>query len=229
MKFIMNVFFNPSEAYRNIEERVIILLPMILLIIVLAAAALILSDISAQDNATIVGQNPRYSEMLSAEQLESIKNPSPSRVAIGVVMAPVVTLIGFLLYSLILLIVANTSGCDLKYKIVFSAVLLAGLIDPVLATVFKTPLILTKGSTIGVSTGLSLLAPNAPVTSLTYMVLDAFDLFSIWSLVVLIIGISVIARVPKGKAAFIVILAWFIKNAARVGISMLSMKMSGMA
>ena len=229
MKFITNIFFAPSKAYEDLREKAVILLPIIVIVIVLSAAALILSDISAQDNATIVSQNPRLSEVLTDQQIADIRNPSTKRVIIGSISAPLVTLIGILLTSLILMIIANASGLDMRYKTTFSAVLGAGLISPVLATIFKTPLIMMKGSTMGVSTSLALLAPDAPITSSSYMVLDIFDLFSIWSLAVLIIGISVISRVPKGKAAFVVIIVWLIKNAARIGISAISMKLSGMA
>ncbi|MFQ6103506.1 MAG: YIP1 family protein [Candidatus Glassbacteria bacterium] len=229
MNYLVSVFFSPSEAYRQIKEREIILLPIILILLVLGGTSLLLHPISARDNAQLVSQNPRLSEMLTEEQIESIRNPSTSRMVIGSVMHPVSSIVGCLIYALLLMIIANAAGCDLSYKKVFSAILLSSLISPVLSTLFKTPVIMAKGTALGVSTSLSLLSPDSPFTSITFQILEVFDLFSIWALVVLIAGISVLAGIGKQKAAGIVVTAWIIKNAGLILFSMISLKLSGVS
>lgn len=229
VKNFLNIFLSPVEAYQSLKEKETILPTLLMLIIVLAGASLILSSIAASDNFELVSQNPNLAGMLSEDQLDDIRNPSTFRVAIGVVMAPVGTIVGYLIYALLLMIIARVSGCDLKYRTVLACILTAAMIDPVLATIFKTPMVMAKGTSIGVSTSLSLLAPEAPITSLTYIVLEVFDLFALWALVVLTIGISVIAAVPRGKAAAIIVTTWIIKSGALIALSVISLRLSGMS
>jgi hypothetical protein len=229
MNWVLQVFTNPTLAYEAVKEKTPILVPVVLIVVVLGGIGLLLQPVIARDNAEIVSQNPRLSEMLTEEQMESIRNPSAGRMAMGVVMQPVVSLIGLSLYSLLLLIAANIAGCELNYKTIFSAVLAASLIDPVLSSLVKTPLILAKGTSLGVSTSLALLAPDAPLTSVTYQVLGVFDLFELWALVVLITGFSVIAHIKKSKAASIVIAVWIVWSAAVILISVVSSKLTGIS
>jgi len=229
MNFLLHVFFSPVASYQHVRDKEPILLPILIRVVVLAGASFILSPIVAHDNYQLVNQNPNLAERLTDEQFDDIRNPSPARVAIGSAMAPIGTIIGSLIYSLLLMIIARVSGCNLRYKTIFAAVLTAAMIDPVLATIFKTPLIMAKGTSLTVSTSLSLLAPDAPITSLTYIILEVFDLFAIWALIVLITGISVLADVKRGVAAAIVITAWIIKSGALVTLSVLSLRLSGMS
>jgi len=229
MKNLLNVFLNPSEAFQSVKERETIFLPILILVVVLSGTSLILNPIAAIDNYELVSQNPRLSGMLTEQQLDDIRHPSTSRVAIGTVMSPVGTIVGYLIYSLLIMIIARVSGYELKYKTVLAAVLTTAMIDPVLAAIVKTPMVMAKGTSLSVSTSLSLLAPEAPITSLTYIVLEVFDLFAIWALIVLIIGISVLADVTRGKAAAVVLTAWTIKSAALIALSVISLRLSGMS
>lgn len=229
MNWVLQVFMNPTLAYRTVRERAPVFLPVILIFLVLGGTGILLGPILARDNAEMISQNPKLAEMLTEEQMENIRSPSGASRVIGIVSSPILSLIGLALYSLLLLIAANVSGCEVRYRMAFSAILAAALIDPVLASLVKAPLILAKGSSLGVSTSLSLLATDAPITSVKYMVLEVFDLFGLWSLAVLVAGFAVVAKIGQRKAALIVVAVWIVKSAAVILMSVVSTRLSGMA
>jgi hypothetical protein len=222
MKYLLDVFFSPSQAFKSVKEREVILLPIIIVLLVVGGASFIISPIAGQDKAQLMSQNPELSEQIGEEQLELIRNPTAAQIVVFTMIGLAVILIVFLLNAFLIMLLLNITGGDIKYKTAFSAVLTAALIDPVLSTLFKTPVILAKGTSLGVSASLALLMPDLPITSTTYMMLAAFDLFSIWALIVLIIGISVLADIKSSKSAFICGTVWVILNAIFILLSSIS-------
>lgn len=229
MSSLIQVFFSPVEAYRNIGTRSILLPAIILILLVIGIMTYLQSPVLARDQVQMIKNNPELAARVPTEHLQAMTEMTFVRKIITSVTQSLTILIGLVVYSLILLVMSRVSGCDMTYRTALSIVLLSAMIHPVLATVVKTPLILSRGTALGVSMSPALLLPDLDPISLTFQILERFDIFLLWSLVVLVTGITVVSGVSRNRAAVIGILLWLVSGLLVILMFTVSMSLSGMS
>ncbi len=130
---------------------------------------------------------------------------------IGVIATPVGTLIVWSVLAGVLLFGCNTIlGGEGKFKKVFSVVAWSYLVM-MLGGVIKSFLIVSKGTSQGVTTSLALFLPMPGIgekASLLYRFLSRLDIFTIWQIALWIIGLAVVYRFSPKKIANFVLPLW---------------------
>ena len=226
------IILNPQPTFKRLSEKPIWVDALILLLIVSALLSYIISPYAQQDNIHLIESNTRLQERMGEERfnqmLEGMKNPSKTRVILqSFLINPITLLIGFLLSSLIILVMGRMTSSEGNYVHVFSAYLHANIIDKVLGMGVKLIIILSKKSVMQATTSLALLFPKLEVTSPAFIVLNQFDFFQLWMFGILAYGLSHIFKTDLKKALFVSYGFWLIKSMFYIGITLLGMRLMG--
>jgi len=111
----------------------------------------------------------------------------------------------------IFLFAGNTIlGGSSRFWTLFSMIGWSSMVG-MLGGLLNTVLVLMKKTAHGVTTSLAMLLPTPNVgekPSALYRLLSQFDLFMIWQVALWIIGLSVLYKITKGKAAAVVLTLW---------------------
>jgi hypothetical protein len=149
---------------------------------------------------------------LTEQQMEAMRSPMEGSMKyIGVIVAPVGILIAWSVLAGVLLFGCNTIlGGEGKFKKIFSVVAWSYLVM-MLGGVIKSFLIVSKGTSQGVTTSLALFLPMPGIgekASLLYRFLSRLDIFTIWQIALWIIGLAVVYRFSPKKIANFVLPLW---------------------
>ncbi len=145
---------------------------------------------------------------------------APVLAVVGVVFAVVF----YLLVALGLWLALRLAGGEITFKQGFSATLHAmvptGLkalvLIPVLFVVSPVdPQVLRAGTVLG--SNLGFLAPEGASHALVALLTSA-DVFSLWTVALLVLGLSVVARVSKSTSALVVVVGWAVLVGLKVGL-----------
>jgi hypothetical protein len=204
---IAGIFISPRETFEAIDRKPTWLVPFIITVVMVLGMTVLTRDIGMQDMIAKF-----QAREMPQEAIDKITSQSQGiGKYIQMVMIPVATLALWALFSAVLLFCGNTLlGGAAKFKKIFSMMSWSSLVG-CLSIVISTVIILTKGTTQGVTTSLAVLMPVpalADKPSLLYRLLGKIDLFTIWSLVLWIIGLSVIYKFSTKKTAGLVITLW---------------------
>jgi hypothetical protein len=226
------VIFNPQPTFKRLSEKPIWVDALILLLLVSALFSYVISPYTQQDNVRLFESNTRLQERMGEERfndmLEGMRNPSKTRVILqSFLMNPVTLLVGFLISSLVLLLLGRMTSSEGNYVQVFSAYLHANFIDKILGMGVKLIIILSKKSVMQAATSLALFFPKLEVTSPAFIVLNQFDFFQLWLFGILGYGLSHIFNIELKKAMFIAYGFWLIKSLFYIGITLLGMRLMG--
>jgi hypothetical protein len=93
--------------------------------------------------------------------------------------------------------------------------------------IVKVPLILSKGST-NVQLSLAVLLPADQITSFTGQILNQFGIFPLWQVILVMLGVSVLAKAPFAKSVTFVGILWIIWVLISAGLAQLGISMGGM-
>ncbi len=204
---IIGIYTSPTETFTSINEKPTWLIPFIIIVIVAIASQLLVLDIALKDRMAMLEAQNYSAEQLQAAQAQM---NSPLRY-IGFVFVPIVILIMWSIYSGVLLFTGNTiMGGQAKFKNLFAMVSWASLIG-VLQAIVNTFLVLSKGTSRGVTTSLAVLMPQPGLgdqPTLLYRFLQHFDLFTVWQMVLWIFGTAVIFKFTTKKSATMVLIIW---------------------
>jgi hypothetical protein len=204
---ITGVFISPKETFEAIDQKPTWLVPFIIIVVMTLGMAVLTRDIGMQDMMA------KYQAMeLPQEQIDKIAAQSQGiGKYIQMVLIPVATLAIWAIFAGILLFCGNTLlGGSAKFKKLFSMISWSSFVGA-LAIIVNTAIILSKGTTQGVTTSLAVLMPVPGLSdkpSLLYRLLSKFDVFTIWSLILWTIGLSVIYKFTMKKSAGLVIALW---------------------
>lgn len=226
------IIFNPQPTFKRLSEKPVWVDALILLLIVSALLSYIISPYARQDNIRMFESNSRLQERLGEERfdemLEGMRNPSKTRVILqSFLISPITLLIGFLISSLILLVLSRMTSSEGNYVHVFSVYLHANFIDKILGMGVKLIIILSKKSVMQAATSLALFFPKLEVTSPAFIVLNQFDFFQLWLFGILAYGLSHIFNIELKKALFVSYGFWLIKSLFYIGITLLGMRLMG--
>lgn len=200
----LDVFVSPSKICLEIKERPKIIEPLIIVLIFVILFTFLTARIQSRDSVEYVKMNPKMADRIPQDRLENMANPSQASILIrSFLLSPLTVLFYLLIFSVVLLIIIKIAGGAGEFKNFFSLAFFSSYIDYVLGNGIKTILTLQKGTSIGVSTGISLFFPDIPISSSSYIVLSTIDFFSIWSYIFVAIAISRISKFSFTKAIVI--------------------------
>jgi len=233
VKRLVGVVFAPSETFRRIRERPTWGLILVVLLLLSGAANMIVVQRMdpeaqrAQFRQRLEKQGFAGDELdqKTDKAVEVTQRFAPVGVVFGVVLAGAF----YLLIALGLWLGLRLLGGEMTYRQGFSATLhgmipAAGLkalvLIPVLLSVGSLDLKAVQAGTM-LQSNLGFLAPEGASHALVAL-LTSVDVFSLWSVVLLILGLSVVARVSKGASALMVVGGWVVLVALKVGLVSLS-------
>ncbi len=200
----LDVFISPSKISEEIKEKPRILEPLIIVLIFAIIFTFLTARIQSKDSVEYIKMNPRMADRIPQDRLEKMANPSHSSILIrSFILSPITIVFYLLIFSVVLLVIVKIAGGAGEFKHFFSIAFFSSYIDYVIGNGIKTFLTLQKGTSIGVSTGLSLFFPDISMTSSTYIIISLIDFFSIWSYIVVAIALSKVSRFSFTKAIVI--------------------------
>jgi hypothetical protein len=200
----LDVFVSPSKIGEEIKEKPKILEPIIIVLIFVILFTFLTARIQSRDGVEYIKMNPKWADKIPQERLEKMANPSQASILVrSFLFSPLTVFFNLLIFSVALLVIVKIAGGAGEFKNFFSLAFFSSYIDYVLGNGIKTILILQKGTSIGVSTGLSLFFPDIQIPSLSYNLLSIIDFFSIWSYIFVAIALSRISKLSFTKASFI--------------------------
>lgn len=229
---LQGVFFTPQLTLKAISEKPIWLDALIILLIVSALFTYITTPYSSKDQAEILKSSIKLQERMGEESfeqwIEQLENPSKSLVFLSsFLLSPITFLIGFLISSLIILVIGRFSSTEGNFVQVFSAYLYVNFIDKILGNALRLILILSRKSVMQTTTSLALLFPRLETTSFSFIVLSQIDFFQLWLFGILGYGLSHIFKIDIKKALFISYSFWLLKSLFNIALFSLSMKLMG--
>jgi len=229
---LQGVFFTPQLTLKAISEKPIWLDALIILLIVSALFTYITTPYSSKDQAEILKSSIKLQERMGEESfeqwIEQLENPSKSRVFLrSFLLSPITFLIGFLISSLIILVIGRFSSTEGNFVQILSAYLHVNFIDKILGNALRLILILSRKSVMQTTTSLALLFPRLETTSFSFIVLSQIDFFQLWLFGILGYGLSHIFKIDIKKALFISYSFWLLKSLFNIALFSLSMKLIG--
>lgn len=225
---VVDVFVAPSKTFTDILRKATWWLPFVLMVFVTLGTAVV---VDKQVGFERVAENQVHQ---NAKQEESLNSLTPEQRAqrvhgmgigyryssyAGFVFVLIFVAIGALLYW------ASFNfglGAQTTYGQMFAVWMYAGM--PRILTGLLTILTLMFGGSADaydmrnpVGTNLAYYMPDAAPWLKAF--LSFFDVIGLWCLVLLIIGTAIVAKVPRGKAAMVVVGWWVFGLLVSVGIA----------
>jgi len=228
---IGNLFSSPARTFGSLITKPDWVTPMIVTAIIALTFSIALKDVimdfqSKAVRASIM-KNDKIAESQKTETAEQAVSMMKKFWLVGAVFG---TLAGVGLYFIIGLaywVVANKMlGGKPHYFQVLSIYGYAMLIES-FGLLIKMPIMAATG-TMRVDTGLTLLVPDAEITSIVYIILSKFDVFSLWALVLVMLGLAQLYQKPVSKSALTVAVIWLAGLLLSIGMSTLGMSTGGL-
>lgn len=212
---MINVFVNPTKVMDDISIKPTMLVAVLLMLVVftlLNVARLdLLKEFTMEQLELQMAQNPNAVEMPEAFIMTTVY--------IGLISASLVPLFVVLFKGLITHGITRLFDGKGKMKQSFSVMAFSYFIV-VFGEIIRTIIGLLTGSYL-VTTSLASVIPNLEFNTPLYNLLAQFDVFSIWYLIVSMIGISIVHKISKGKAAVAVFAPWGVFVAYYVVMAMI--------
>lgn len=216
---IIGVFFSPGETFEDIRRKPTVLMPMLLVGILFGLVSYVMMPASFADQAQRT-QNSAPFQALSAEQQEQrlalFEDPPPWLVGVSVGGGAVGILIFVAFFALLYWGIGNLFGGEPTYKGTLSMLLFVCFLNPIVHMLVKLPLILSKGTVIGVTFGPAMFMPELVTTSRLYLSLAALDLFNVWSVVVTGIGLAKVGKLSTALGLIIAIVMFALGTALQI-------------
>lgn len=218
----LGVLVSPRATFESIARRPSWVLPfLILLVLFVAVQVLAMQKVDLQ--AVIRDQLERQNQPVDDAQVAQYAEMQSK---VGPACNVIVFAIGMGVIAAIFWGLANAAGGEIGFKKSL-AVSVHGLMPSAVSSLLTIPVILGRQE-IGaaelqhglLASHLGVLAPeDAPAW--VGALLARVDLFTLWSLALLVLGFIVVARLSKGAAIGIVLLAWLFWIGLTVGLSMM--------
>lgn len=201
---LLKIFVEPSAVFHRVREKALWVAPFIILLLAFTAMGVLTAPIGYEARKQMIQESDRYTPE-QKQQIVSQMEQSSSLAYIGAIASPIVGALFFFIGVGVLMLMANVIlGGEASFKQVASISAWASLITA-LGLVIKTIIMLLKHS-IDVRLSLAVLLPSGNMTSWPYTILNTFtDVFTIWGTVVTIIGVAIVYRFSKGRAAVAVL------------------------
>jgi hypothetical protein len=229
---IQGIFFNPQLTLKALSEKPVWVDALIIIMVTLIIFSYITIPYAQKDNLEAMKNNIELRERLGEERynqrMEFLENPPKAlRYFLSFIGTPAIYLIGFLISSLVILIMGRLTSTEGRFVQVFAAVLHANFIDKILGNAVRLLLILSRKSVMQTTTSLALLFPRMEVTSSTYLILSQVDFFQLWLFGILGYGLSHIFKIDLKKGLILSYAFWFLKSLLYVGTRFLQQGFGG--
>lgn len=208
---IIGVLFSPDATFASIARRPDWVVPLVLLLLVSLAAGFIMAP--HIDFGAAARESMEQNKNATPEQIDKAVRISASIGKVFSYISPVLSLIGLLIISGVVLLAFRIFGGEGDFKQAFSVTCYAS-IPTIIKSVVTLIIIVAKGGIIPAQALATLVRSNLgflvdyKTNPMAFALLSSFDIFSIWFLVLLIIGFSYVARVSKAKSAVTIISLW---------------------
>ncbi len=209
----IDIFFQPAAVFERRREGQygLALLVYIVATIVLYFAlrngiAPVMDAEMSKAAATMAAKNPN----LTADQISSMTGSMEKFAGIGfAVFLPIVVFFtGALLWAVSRLVDAKEKFAVAMMIVTYSQIpRIVELVVNALQGLLLPPEQITSHYSVTLGIGRFLDASTNPFVM---TLLGGIDLFTIWTLVLMAIGLSVVARIPRSKAAIAVVLVWLL-------------------
>jgi len=229
---IQGIFFNPQLTLKALSEKSVWIDALIIVLISLIIFSYITIPYAQKDRLEIEKDNVELRERLGEEgynrRIAFMENPPKALLYfLSFIATPAMYLIGFLISSLVILIIGRLASTEGKFVQVFAAVLHVNFVDKILGNALRLLLIFTRKSVIQTTTSLALLFPRMEVTSSAYHILSQVDFFQLWLFGILGFGLSHIFKIDLKKGLIISYVFWFIKSLFYIGTTLLQQGVGG--
>ncbi|MCK5145543.1 YIP1 family protein [bacterium] len=204
---IIAVFTSPGQAFESVDRKPSWFIPFLLFAVVVCATQFFVADIQINDRIALMEVNEA-----PQEQIDMVISQSEGAMRyVGLIFAPVGTLIFWVILAAIFLFAGNViGGGESKFKKVFSMVCWGSLIG-IVGMIVTSFLVYSRGSSYGVTTSLALLLPTPELgapQSILYRIFKQLDIFAIWQNVVWVFGFTAIFKFTINKAITVVATLW---------------------
>lgn len=222
---VLDVFVAPSKTFIDIRRKATFWGPLVIMIVVCVLFSFAVQQKIGWERVfeNNIHQTPSKEEKIdSAPNAESIKAISAKVTAVASYGYFAIVLLFTLIYALLIWASVNFGfGGTSKYGQIYAVSFYAGVVMNIkfllgLIAIFAglAPESFLINNPVGTNIGYYL-STDAPkwLAALCMHI----DLFEIWSLVLSVIGVSIVARVSRGKAAAVVVGWWVIVVLVTVG------------
>ncbi len=201
---LLKIFVEPSAVFYRVREKTLWVAPFILLLLAFTIMGVATAPLGYEAQKQVIQDSDKYTPQ-QKEQILSQMDQASGFAYIGAIASPIAGAVFFFLGIGVLMLMANVIlGGEAGFKQVASVTAWASMITA-LGLLIKTVIMLMKHS-IDVRLSLAVLLPAGNMTSWSYTILNSFtDVFTIWSTVVTIIGVAIVYRFSKGRAAVAVL------------------------
>ncbi len=215
---IIGVLMSPSRTFADIVRKPDWIVPALLLLAVSYVTVFVIS--SRVDFASV------YREALEAQHMPPEQQEQALRVATAIgksflFLGPLLGIGGIVIAAALLFLGLRLVGGQLTFLQAF-AVTMYGWMPHVIGGILAIVVALTR-KTIGMEELQTLVHSNPAFLThmktnpMLFNFLSSIDIFSIWTMVLLIIGLSIAAKVSKVKTAAVVIALWLVFVLFKVG------------
>jgi len=215
---LLSVFVAPNELFTDLDERPRWLVPFIILILA-AAVASVLPRLLLPTEVWLDAmrqQLPGGVEM-SQEQIAVVTTTmrSPVSVALNALGGILISGGGAILATLFFWALFSILGGKISFTRSFAVVSYSSLINVLgMVLIVTLTLILQR---LDIQTSFALLPVLKPNTYL-YRLAAQIDFFTVWRLIIMGLGFSVVANVPKVKSYLSVIIPWILLSLAMAAL-----------
>lgn len=210
---IIGVLFSPDATFASIARKPDWVVPLVLLLIVSLAAGVIMAP--RIDFGSATREAMEQNKNMKQEQIDRAVKMTSSIAKVMTYLSPVLSLIGLLIISGVLLLAFRLFGGEGDFKQAFSVVCYSS-IPTIIKSVVTLIIIVVKGGIIPATMLATLVRSNLgflvdmKTNPMAFALLSSIDIFSIWFLALLIIGFAYVSRLSKAKSAVIVISLWIV-------------------
>ena len=223
-KRFLTIVTNPAAAMAEVKENprwVIAALAVAVMLGLYSAATLQITGPEQLD----VMRETRFGQMIPEEDMAEMyaKYEAPTvgaRVLQGAqsgIGAALMLFVMVLIYQLFCKLAGGQGNLRQTAGVVYwSSVVSLGL-----GSLIKWPLVLAKGSSMGVAIGPAIFVVDRGPTDALYQLLSIFDLFTVWGVLLMVIGLGLVHEFVRNKATTVVVTTWLFLSLVLFGIGRL--------
>ncbi|MFH2056638.1 MAG: YIP1 family protein [bacterium] len=202
---LVNIFLEPMKVFHRVQAKPSWVVPLIISVLILTASGMLVTpyqlEMQRQQIETNVDMQPEQRQ----QALDGMDLVAPYAHWFALSTIVIVPIIFFIAVGVLMLMGNVILGGEAPFKQVASIYAWTGIISA-LGMIVKTALILWR-QTADIRLSLAILLPSGDTSSPLYGILNTVtDLFFIWQIVILILGLALIYKFSKGRAAAVVLI-----------------------
>jgi hypothetical protein len=223
---LVKVFTSPTEVFEDIRTKPTWVLALLATMVVVTATSLVVYsniDFEASTREAIERFGFDVPDEVLDRQIDSAERRWFLKPVLnGVVVLPLMFLAAAGLFFLMMKMVGSEVGFLPTYSTMLHAYWPGKLVYSVLLAILAVaqgPVTEMGLVTLLKSSVAAFLPADAPLAAITFA--SFIDIFRIWGIVLLVVGLAIVGRVSRGKAAFATLVPWFLAALVSTGLAWL--------